>query len=1093
MQIENLINNNIDSRNGNAVSDGMRAADYMKDGGLQETDRSKGAVVSSSNSVDMSDTIYAKPQNKKDDDKKSVVDSLGEDSSMTSENRRNEMVVVANTTTTDDYKAAKDDGYNVIVTETDKIKAVLAKAGVDISVYGDGLSKEQLTEITGSESVATMVENQLKAYDTPATDENVSDAVSKIDQAKQLEDMSQETKAYLVKNDMEPTIANVYKATYSSSQMNAGNGSTKITDEEFEALKPQLKQILNDAGIEPNEDNLSQCRWLIDNQIAVTPNNVLYANKLDMIIDNAGNTDTGFYVRSVAQAIATGKTAADATMSQDDLMFDKAAKAQEVLENAIAEDVAQLEAENKPVTIENLAAVAKFRENADTDKNGGTVKEAGSTSYTVNGNVTSSNTTNRDITDNKSAVTNAQAEQITAQRKLYEARLYMTFQANVSLMKKGIAIDTEPIERMVDLLKEQENQYYSALFGQDEVTALDEKAAAYNNVTEIFEQMKFQPAYVLDLNSGESTVYEIYTAGKAMQQSFEKATAGYETLMTSPRADMGDSISKAFQNVDDILNDLDMETSDENRRAVRILAYNSTDITKENISHIKAVDEQVQRAFKEMSPAVTVEMIKKGISPLDMTMQELADTASQIKNEISDDRNEKYSEFLWKLEKNNDISQEERESYIGVYRLISQVERSDGAVIGALVNQGADITMKNLLSAVRTKGKGQMDYKVDDDFAGVNSVNGGSRIDDQISAAYNTNCIKDVIDEISPEKMDFAKDDGWLDMTPEQLKQAIESAETDQDMSDEYAAEQLEEFREAVMSPENVYAFLDKYDAKTTASNLMAASRLIKNPSEAVEKLWQQGESGVIKGLLDETIEKFAEAVKNPKELAKAQEELAETAEHVMDNMIVEDKRAGSIDIKQMKLLCSQFRIASDMAKQENYIVPVETADGVTGVNLRIVRGEDKKGMVDIFFQGRLSGKVAASFEAKANGVSGVIAVSDEQTRSLLADNIGLLADSINENGDEPVDIRVAYVPDISAEQFVTEYAAGSGIGKNDIVNNTVNDKATTANNISTDNNNLENISMEQSGTDTVQTTRLYHIAEQLIVNVSDLLGRDSL
>ncbi len=1081
MQIENLINNNIDSRNGNVVSDGMRAADYMKDGGIQETDISKGAVVSSSNSVDMSDTIYAKPQNKKDDDKKSVVDSLGEDSSMTSEDRRNEMVVVANTTTTDDYKAARDDGYDVIVTETDKIKAVLAKAGVDISIYGDGLSTEQLEKITGSQSVATMVENQLKEYDVPATDENVSDAVSKIDQAKQLEDMSQETKAYLVKNDMEPTIANVYKATYSSSQMNGGNGNTKISDEEFEELKPQLKQILNDAGIEASEDNLNQCRWLIDNQIAVTPDNVLYANKLDAIIDNAGNTNIGFYVRSVAQAIATGKTAADATMSQEDLIFDKAAKAQEVLENATEEDVAQLETENKPVTIENLAAVAKSRESAN--KNGSGVNEAGNTSYTINGDVTNSNTTD----NNNSTITSAQAEQITAQRKLYEARLYMTFQANVSLMKKGISIDTEPIERMVDLLKEQENQYYSALFGQDEVTALDEKAAAYNNVTEIFEQMKFQPAYVLDLNSHESTVYEIYTAGKAMQQSFEKATAGYETLMTSPRADMGDSISKAFQNVDDILNDLDMETSDENRRAVRILAYNSTDITKENISHIKAVDEQVQRAFKEMSPAVTVEMIKKGISPLDMTMQELADTASQIKNEISDDRNEKYSEFLWKLEKNNEITQEERDSYIGIYRLISQVERSDGAVIGALVNQGADITMKNLLSAVRTKGKGQMDYKVDDDFAGVNSINDGSKIDDQIVAAYNTNCIKDVLDEISPEKMDFAKDDNWLDMTPEQLKQAIESAETDQNMSDEYAAEQLEEFKEAVMSPENVYAFLEKYDAKTTASNLMAASRLIKNPSEAVEKLWQQGESGVIKGLLEEMIERFAEAVKNPKELAKAQEELAETAEHVMDNMIVEDKSAGSIDIKQMKLLCSQFRIASDMAKQENYIVPVETADGVTGVNLRIVRGEDKKGMVDIFFRGRLSGKVAASFEAKANGVSGVIAVSDEQTRSLLADNIGLLADSINEKGDEPVDIRVAYVPDISAEQFVTEYAAGSGIGKNDIVNNTVNDKVTTANN------NLENISMVQSGTYTVQTTRLYHIAEQLIVNVSDLLGRDSL
>lgn len=39
------------------------------------------------------------------------------------------------------------------------------------------------------------------------------------------------------------------------------------------------------------------------------------------------------------------------------------------------------------------------------------------------------------------------------------------------------------------------------------------------------------------------------------------------------------------------------------------------------------------------------------------------------------------------------------------------------------------------------------------------------------------------------------------------------------------------------------------------------------------------------------------------------------------------------------------------MSRQENYIVPIETADGVTGMKLSIVRGEDKKGMVDIFLE----------------------------------------------------------------------------------------------------------------------------------------------
>ena len=58
---------------------------------------------------------------------------------------------------------------------------------------------------------------------------------------------------------------------------------------------------------------------------------------------------------------------------------------------------------------------------------------------------------------------------------------------------------------------------------------------------------------------------------------------------------------------------------------MRILAYNSTDITEDNIKQIKSVDEQVQRAFSDMTPAVTIEMIKRGISPLDMSMSDISE------------------------------------------------------------------------------------------------------------------------------------------------------------------------------------------------------------------------------------------------------------------------------------------------------------------------------------------------------------------------------------------------------------------------------------------------------------------------------------
>ena len=102
--------------------------------------------------------------------------------------------------------------------------------------------------------------------------------------------------------------------------------------------------------------------------------------------------------------------------------------------------------------------------------------------------------------------------------------------------------------------------------------------------------------------------------------------------MTAPRSDMGDDIKKAFRNVDNILDDLGYEKVPQNQRAVRILGYNGIEITPENIDKIKAADENVQRAFKNMTPAVTLEMIRKGISPLDMSISQLDFASTPLKS-----------------------------------------------------------------------------------------------------------------------------------------------------------------------------------------------------------------------------------------------------------------------------------------------------------------------------------------------------------------------------------------------------------------------------------------------------------------------------
>ena len=335
--------------------------------------------------------------------------------------------------------------------------------------------------------------------------------------------------------------------------------------------------------------------------------------------------------------------------------------------------------------------------------------------------------------------TQRELDLLTARRQLEETRLAMTAQANYALLKKGIQIDTQPLAELVEALKETENQYYEQLLKGQGVEASETNVNLFRETTERVNDLKTVPAYVLGAQGvKDASVAKVHDTGRAMRDTFERANQSYETLMTAPRADLGDSIQKAFRNVDDILSDIGLEETEANQRAVRILGYNQIEITQESVAEMKAADEQVQRVFRNLTPATVTEMIRRGIDPLDMDFSTLNATAEQIKKETSANDERGFGEFLWKLERTEGISQEERASYIGTYRLIHQVEQSDGAAVGALVNQGADITMRNLMMAVRSERRsGKMDYSVDESFGKVEgSGYSGTSITDQMESQH---------------------------------------------------------------------------------------------------------------------------------------------------------------------------------------------------------------------------------------------------------------------------------------------------------------------------------------------------------------------
>ena len=669
------------------------------------------------------------------EEKKTVIDEIEQSGSMDAGERKAQMAVLAETTSPEDYEKMQEDGFslddttsNKIVTVTDKIKAQLAKAGVDISKFGDDLDLEQLAQITGSPELAVQIANSLREADLPLADDNFKQIAETVNMADSLSALDDGAVKYLIDNRLEPTVRNIYFAEHSASA-----GYISAEQQDISSFLPQVKNVIASAGLEVNDDTIATSKWMLENDIPLTKENLTYAQALRQTGLTTGAEDIAALA---AEAVSEGKSAQDAVILSGYTWMEQAKDAVDTVENATDEDLAYIVEKGLPLTLDSLREAAANR----------TSGTAASESQTV-GTVASSEAQSEDAAQsiaNESYTPKGQ-QLLTARRQLEEIRLAMTVEANYRLLKQGVSIDTEPLVKLVEQLKDQENAYYKNLLISEGVDVNDEQVELFREVDKKVSDMRYVPAYVLGMKDAEvSTINGVHKAGMELKSSFEKASQQYETLMTAPRTDLGDSIQKAFRNVDDILNDLDMELTDENRRAVRILGYNSIEITQDSVFQMKAADEEVQRVFKNMTPAVVTQMIKRGINPLEMDFTSLNQEAENIKSEESGrEDNRRFSEYLWKMEQNHEISEEERSSYIGIYRLIRQVENTDGAAIGALIQQGSPLTMKNLLTAVRSeKRSNKMDYSVDSDFNGVSGTSNGSSITDQIEAAYQNNCLK---------------------------------------------------------------------------------------------------------------------------------------------------------------------------------------------------------------------------------------------------------------------------------------------------------------------------------------------------------------
>ena len=456
---------------------------------------------------------------------------------------------------------------------------------------------------------------------------------------------------------------------------------------------------------------------------------------------------------------------------------------------------------------------------------------------------------------------------------------------------------------------------------------------------------------------------------------------------------------------------------------------------------MKAGDKLVQATLKHLTPAVVAKMIQNGENPLDVGIKELNERAIEIQGDLetSDQKDqvtrnateERYSKFLWKLDQSSELSESERTSFIGVFRLIHQVNASDGAAIGMLINQGQDVTLKNLLTAVRSRKSEQQEFTIDDDFGYRESVTRESMtIMEQIEASFTAEMSATFTKEkqasllaereLSPYKLQqLESTDEVMEMAPSQLADALTGMEEPVEIEQQYYREKAVEIRRAVQSESQVYQLLDQFDIPQTPANLSAMQELLYDRNSAyrtlndaakkrkVDRQLAEGTeefldlSGLdflseLDDIIQNSLEEFGEACKTPEAMAEAQENLADRAENVMRNALLQDGVA-SLDLKALQRMYAQTGIFSDMAKTETYHIPIMVADQAGNMTLKIVRGEEQKGLVDIALDMNALGRIRAAFHCDGETVSGTISTDSNATRTALSEQAGAFASAMQQ------------------------------------------------------------------------------------------------
>ncbi len=343
-------------------------------------------------------------------------------------------------------------------------------------------------------------------------------------------------------------------------------------------------------------------------------------------------------------------------------------------------------------------------------------------------------------------------------KQIEQIRTKLTVEAAQKISAR-MPLESSQLASVADALLQIEGEQVVEALQEADLPVTEENITGVTQVMNATDSMKsyFMETVQIELRTDEAaTLNEIHSALRA-----------YSDNETPVELRFGENIARVEGQIRDLLESQGIEATKTNVEAAKALITNQMEVNELNIRSIQEIVVKLNTFLEEMTPIQAAQLIKEGINPYEASVNELLNVLSSKKIEglknsvaetivdmekngqISADQKEgmiglyrilqavskqkeevmgyglknSVAETIVDMEKNGQISADQKEGMIGLYRILQAVSKQKEEVMGYLFRNELPLTVENLQQATKyVTGKRHVDSVIDDNFGETESL-----------------------------------------------------------------------------------------------------------------------------------------------------------------------------------------------------------------------------------------------------------------------------------------------------------------------------------------------------------------------------------